>query len=137
MEMNKEKFTRRRMVKDHTIEFKITKVNYETGWDYDKHMPMHLETKTTSDLIIKTITESMLGKPTKMSTFLAQLSPEKSYTKEDLYNFLKEAGYQQPQSILSSYLSRKVSGFGFNHKLFDVKNDLYKIRDDVAICWKN
>jgi len=141
MEMNKEKFTRRRMVKDHNIEFKITKVNYETGWDYDKHMPMHLETKTIldpdSDLIIKIITDSMLGKPTKMSTFLAQLSPDKSYKKEELYNFLREAGYQQPQSILSSYLLQKVSGFGFNHKLFNVKDDLYKIRDDVAICWKN
>ena len=79
----------------------------------------------------------MLGKPTKMSTFLSQLSPNKFYKKEELYNFLREAGYQQPQSILSSYLLRKISGFGFNHKLFNLKDGIYKIRDDVAICWNN
>jgi len=140
MEMNKEKFTRRSMVKDHNIDFKITKVEYETGWDYDTCIPMcTLEQKieTDVDLIIKIINDSMLGKPTKMSTFLTQLSPEKSYTKENLYTFLREAGYQQPQSILSSYLTKKVSGFGFNNKLFDIKNNFYKIRDDIKVCWKN
>ena len=140
MEMHKEKFTRRSMVKDHKIDFKITKVNYETGWDYDICIP---ESKQKSNLdldteiIIKIINNSMLGKPTKMSTFLSQLSPNKFYKKEELYNFLREAGYQQPQSILSSYLLRKISGFGFNHKLFNLKDGIYKIRDDVAICWNN
>ena len=143
MEMNKEKFTRRSMVKDHKIDFKITKVNYETGWDYDICIPESKQEEKKSNLdldteiIIKIINNSMLGKPTKMSTFLSQLSPNKFYKKEELYNFLREAGYQQPQSILNSYLSNKISGFGFNHKLFNIKDGIYKIRDDLSICWNN
>jgi hypothetical protein len=164
MEMNKKKFTSRSMVKDKNAEFHMIKVDKEVGWDYEKKVsevgrevgrevsrekkyenlfathsenPIESNLKRESDVLVKTITKIMTGKSTKMSTFLAQLSPYFSYKKTDLYNILKESGYQSPSSILSSYLVKKEKGYGFNDTLFLIKDDIYKIREDLAICWRS
>ena len=142
MEMSKKKFTNRSMVKDKNAEINLIRVDKEVGWDYEKKVEQveHIETKEQVEQVetklIETILKIIKGKPTKMSTFLSQLS-NRLYTKTDLYDILKKCGYQSPSSILPSYLSKKEKGYGFNQHLFNIKNGMYQIRQELSICWKS
>lgn len=97
---------------------------YEDGSDLiDENL-----SKTIDD-----INKIMTGKKTKEAMFLSQINPEKEYKKEEILNMIKEAGYQQPISIFSSFTNPNTK---YAHYIIDPSgNGKWKIRDSIRVCW--
>ena len=69
-----------------------------------------------------------------VSIFLASLDPSETYTKEDLLHLLGIAKYEQPKNILPSFFSKTSYG-GVGGNIFSKVGNLYKIKEEFAICW--
>lgn len=85
---------------------------------------------------IDDINKIMTGKKTKEAMFLSQIDPNKEYKKEEILEMIKEAGYQQPTSIFSSFTNPNTK---YAHYMIEpVSNGMrWKIRDSLRVCWKS
>ncbi len=110
------------------------------------------ENKEDLARMIASINTSILNgnkKSTKIATFYSLISPSIEYTKKEILDRLKDAGYNQPSSIFSSitkpsniFTSKKRADYG-GFVLYIVadkgitQSKKYKIREEIKVCWNN
>lgn len=103
------------------------------------------EEKDNKDIIIKINKKMTREQPTIESIFLSMLNVEMEYTTDELIDLLEKAGYQQPKSMFKvmttpdkEIKNKKRYGTHYfdrvDHK--DDKDDIWKIRECLKICWK-
>ena len=85
------------------------------------------------ELIIDKIRKHLSANKTCISKFLLSIDPTIFYKKDELLDILKKAGYQQPKNYIKSLLSSTKYGFG--HSIFENENEIYKIKENLSICW--
>lgn len=162
--ISKEKFTKRDMTKNVSI--KINKVKQNVGWStqiykgkdfipddvlnsyglyvsLEEREKFREENKYEDNVIdehlaktIDDINKIMTGKKTKEAMFLSQIDPNKEYTKTEILTLIKESGYQQPNSIFSSFTNPNTK---YAHYIIEPSpnSNKWKIRDSLRICWSS
>jgi len=74
------------------------------------------------------------NKNTKIAVFLSLLDVNRLYIKSDLLDLLRQANYEQPQSMFSSLTSIQGSGWGCGC-IFDQKDNRWCVKSSLNVAW--
>jgi hypothetical protein len=134
--MNKAKFTKRDMTKNFGTPIEKTDM-WADDEDHDGYdVPVDVsDTDKIRSTIHRHFASLKSGKSTKTSTFLSLLDPSGEYTREDLLALLGEAKFDNPTSILLSFLKKKDYG-GVGGGIFTLSGSKYRIMDEFVVCWR-
>jgi len=132
MSLYKEKFTSRDMTKNYGTP--ITKSDLMAK--DERNDGQYVVEETDMDRIKRTIQRHLTSKKdTNVAIFLSSLDPSVAYSKDALIELLGKANYQQPESILRSFMKKAEYG-GVGGNMFTKKGELYHICEELTLCWR-
>jgi hypothetical protein len=131
MSLHQSKFTKRHMTKHYG-----NPVEKSSVWDEQEWFAGEREGEEDDMDAVALKIESHLqrGGNTCIASFLASLSPDQDYSREDLMDLLTRANYQNPTSFFPTLFKSGFGGVG--GRMFNKVGNRYSIVEELTRCWR-